>query len=187
MRSKIIILLFSSMLTLLICGLPNAGSSSEKPDRDVLIIVNKKLPVDTLSMDEIKDIFQRKKTVWDDGEKITIALIESGRTHQNFVRYYIHKTPAQYHRYWKKLIFSGRGVPPLTFRSENSLMAHVALTKGAIGYISSKIKPVGVKVIRVITTSEAKEEEKIKSELSSGKPEKPKKKKSKSFFDGLFN
>jgi len=172
------------MLTLLICGLPNAVSSSEKPERDVIIIVNKKLPVDTLTMDEIKDIFQRKKTVWDDGEKITIALIEGGRVHQSFVRYYIHKTPAQYHRYWKKLIFSGRGAPPITFRSENSLMAHVALTQGAIGYVSSKIKPAGVKVIRIVTKSEAKEEEKTKRELS---PEKTEKEKSKSFFNGLFN
>jgi len=184
MRSKTIILLFSSILTLLICGLPNAVSSSEKPDSDIIIIVNKKLPVDTLSVDEIKNIFQRKKTTWDDGEKITVALLEAGNTHQSFVRYYIHKTPAQYHRYWKKLIFSGRGVPPLTFRSETSLMSHVALTKGAIGYISSKIKPAGVKVIRVLTKSEAKEEEKTKSELT---PQKTEKKPPESFFNELFN
>jgi len=184
MRSKTIILLFFSMLAMLICGLPNAVSSSDKPDRDIIIIVNKRLSADTLSLDEIRDIFQRKKTLWDDGEKITIALLAGGRTHQSFVRNYIHKTPAQYHRYWKKLVFSGRGIPPLTFRSETSLMSHVALTQGAIGYISSKIKPAGVKVIRVVTKSEAKKEKIIKPELS---PEKTEKKKPKSFFNWLFN
>ncbi len=184
MRSKTIILLFFSMLTLLISGMPDAVSSSEKPDRNIIFIVNKKLPIETLTMDEIKDIFQRKKTLWDDGDNITIALLEGGRTHQSFVRYYIHKTPAQYHRYWKKLVFSGRGIPPLTFRSEKSLMSHIALTAGAIGYISSRIKPAGVKVIRIVTKSEAEKKKKTKSALS---PEKIEEKESESYFDSFFN
>ncbi|MFO7560855.1 MAG: hypothetical protein R6X10_18660 [Desulfobacterales bacterium] len=173
-----------SMLTFLICGLPDAASSSEKPKSEITIIINKKLSVETLGMDEIKNIFERKKTTWDDGTQITVALLEAGDTHESFVRYYIHKTPAQYHRYWKKMVFSGRGIPPLTFRSETSLMAHVALTKGAIGYISSKTKPSGVKVIQVAAQGEAKEKKKRKPALS---PEKPKKKESRSFLYELFN
>ncbi len=172
------------MLTLLICGLPNAASSSEKPESEIIIIVNKKLSVETLGMDEIKNIFERKKTTWDDGTQITVALLEAGNTHESFVRHYIHKTPAQYHRYWKKMVFAGRGILPLTFRSETSLMSHVALTKGAIGYISSKTKPSGVKVIQVVAKGEAKKKKKPKPKLSS---EKTKKKESQSFLNELFN
>jgi ABC-type phosphate transport system substrate-binding protein len=184
MRSKTIILLFFSTLALLVCSLPVGASSSDQSETDVIIIGNKKLPVDTLTISDIRDIFQRKKTVWDNGEKIVIALLEGGRTHEAFIRYYIHKTPAQYHRYWKKQVFSGRGVPPITFRSEKSLMAHVALTNGAIGYISSKFKPTGVKVIQIVTKGETIKVEKTTLEQPA---EKPKKKKSKSFLDGLID
>lgn len=184
MRIRTTIVLFFSTLALLIFGLPVGASSSEQSEMDIIIIGNKKLPVDTLTANDIKDIFQRKKTLWDDGKKITIALLEGGRTHQEFIRQYIRKTPAQYHRYWRKQVFAGRGVPPISFRSEESLMSHVALTQGAIGYISSRFKPKGVKVIKIVTKEQAMEIEKTKMEQLLKKSDK---KESESFLHGLIN
>jgi len=184
MRSKTIIFLFFIIPALSVFGLPMDASPSEPTETEIIIIGNKKVPADTLTADEVKDIFLRLKTSWDDGKKITITLLEGGKTHEDFIRRYIQKTPAQYHRYWRKQVFAGRGAPPVTFRNEKSLMAHVALTQGAIGYISSKFKPTGVKVIKIVTKKEAVTMEKSKAEAT---PVQPENKESQSFLDGLLN
>ncbi len=115
----------------------------------IQIIGNKTLPFDTLSRNDLIDIFKQTKTLWDQEEGINITLLQEGETHRLFVWQFFRKTPSQYRRYWKKLVFSGKGRTPMTFRSEKDLMAHVALTRGAIGYISDSTKPVGVKIIRI--------------------------------------
>lgn len=150
MRKSAAFFLLFGIFSILLQGLPHPIDASDQSQNEVIVIGNSRLPFDTLSSGELKDVFQRKKTTWDDGRKISFALLDSGKTHQNFVRHYMQKTPAQYHRYWKKLVFSGRGVPPLTFRDEKSLMAHVALTAGAIGYVSHTTKLSGVKRINII-------------------------------------
>jgi ABC-type phosphate transport system substrate-binding protein len=193
MRNKSTIVLLFGIFGLLMLGLPDNASTSDISDTEIVIIGNKKLPFDTLSTDELKDIFQRKKTMWEEGEKINFAILISGKTHRNFVRHYIQKTPAQYHRYFKKLVFSGRGVPPMSFRNERSLMAHVALTKGSIGYISSKTRPSGVKIITLVEKTIKKAEEVPEpDEASVTSPEKSEKKeiegkKTKTLFNNLFD
>lgn len=127
------------------------GMAADIPAEEatVQIIGNKSLPFDTLSRNDLLDIFKQTKTLWDQEVNINITLLQEGETHRRFVWQYFHKTPSQYHRYWKKLVFSGKGRTPITFRSEKDLMSHVALTKGAIGYISENTKPVGVKIIKI--------------------------------------
>jgi ABC-type phosphate transport system substrate-binding protein len=188
------IFLLFGIFYMLLQGIPDSAYPSDKSTKDVVVIGNKHLPFDSLSPNELKDIFQRKKTMWEDGQKISFAILNSGKTHQKFVRHYIQKTPAQYHRYWKKLVFSGRGVPPMAFRNERSLMSHIALTTGAIGYVSPKTRLSGVKVIKIIKNdSIASEKTKqvkkqtIKDETSAIISENSKKKESGTFFNIFFN
>lgn len=129
---------------------PEFGFSEEVAAPDIVIIGNRDLPFDSLTLNDIKDIFNMKKTMWKGELQLTFAILSEGETHRLFVLKYLRKTPAQYRRYWKKLIFSGKGVQPLSFRTEKDLMAHIALTQGAIGYISKDTKPSGVKVITIV-------------------------------------
>lgn len=115
----------------------------------VVIIGNRTLPFDSLSQADLVNIFKQRKTMWDADFGVNIALLKDGETHKQFLWTYFRKTPAQYRRYWKKLVFSGKGRTPMTFRSEKDLMAHVALTKGAIGYVAAGTKLVGVKQITI--------------------------------------
>jgi len=179
---------------MLLQGWPDTAYPLDESTKNVIIIGNKNLPFDSLNTSDLKNIFQRKKTMWDDGQKISFAILNSGKTHQQFVRHYIQKTPAQYHRYWKKLVFSGRGVPPISFRNEKSLMAHIALTTGAIGYISPETRlSGGVKTIKIIESNapppeqtQKIEKDSIKQDTQTAIPKHTEEKKSVSLFDRFF-
>lgn len=130
------------------CFLATAGEVLAE-DVPVVIIGNRNLPFDTLSKKELADIFKQKKTICENGLKLHVTILEGGSLHRQFLKTYLNKTPIQYTLYWKKLVFSGVGRMPMTFRSEKNLMRHVALTGGAIGYMSSQTQPIRVKVIRI--------------------------------------
>lgn len=136
-------------LTLLFVGLLCSAMSSAATDQNVFVIANRSLPFDTLSRKELISIFLQKKTIWEGEDDINIAILKEGETHRQFLWTYFGKTPGQYRHYWKKKVFSGKGRTPMTFRTEKDLMGHVALTKGAVGYISSAVRPSGVKVITI--------------------------------------
>ncbi|MFH2064449.1 MAG: hypothetical protein ABIK15_04555 [Pseudomonadota bacterium] len=191
-KSAASVLLFG-IFSILLQGFPDPAYASDKSESEVVVIGNSRLPFDSLSSSELKDIFQRKKTTWEDGRKISFALLDSGKTHQQFVRYYLQKTPAQYHRYWKKLVFSGRGVPPMTFRDEKSLMAHVALTSGTIGYVSQATRLSGVKKIHIIEESTDAPEKAaaetpapIQNQVLPAIPETTQENKSRTIFNRIF-
>lgn len=115
---------------------------------DVLIIANKNLPGTSISKEDIKDIFIGKKTNWEN-EKITFVTLEEGETHKQFLQNYVKRTPAQYSRFWKKQIFTGKGRKPRSFKTEEGLIDYVAGTDGAIGYISTESVTGKVKVMSI--------------------------------------
>lgn len=136
-------------LTLLFFGLLCSATSSAPADPAVIIIGNRSLPFDTLSHAELVSIFLHKKTIWEGEDDINVAILKEGEAHERFLWTYFRKTPGQYKHYWRKMVFSGKGRTPITFRAEKDLMAHVALTKGAVGYVSSAVTLSGVKVIKI--------------------------------------
>jgi len=150
MAKKVLVNLTIVGMTLFIWFMPGSIKPSFAEDISVVIIGNRTLPFDTITKKELADIFKQKKTLWGDNEKLSVVLLEGGETHKLFLKTYLGKTPIQYTLYWKKLVFTGKGNIPITFRTEKNLMKHVALTGGAIGYISNKIKPHRVKVIKIV-------------------------------------
>lgn len=150
MAKKVLVNLTIVGMTLFIWFMPGSINSSFAEDISIVIIGNRTLPFDTITKKDLVDIFKQKKTLWGDNEKLSVVLLEGGETHKLFLKTYLGKTPIQYTLYWKKLVFTGKGNIPITFRTEKNLMKHVALTGGAIGYISNKIKPHRVKVIKIV-------------------------------------
>ncbi len=118
-------------------------------DTKTEIIVNDSVSVDTVKRDELKRIFLGKKVKWNSNQSIKVAVLKKGDMHENFLRTYIRKTSAQFNYYWKKLLFTGKGLPPKSFTSENEIIQYVSSTVGAIGYASSGIQKDGIKVITI--------------------------------------
>jgi ABC-type phosphate transport system substrate-binding protein len=106
---------------------------------DSVIILNKSIAVENINADLINQIYHGKKSRWESGEKIVITALNSGEAHEDFLRKYIKKNPEQFSTYWKKMFFTGNGVPPKSFSSQTEMMEFVSTTKGAIGYVDDSL------------------------------------------------
>ena len=125
---------------LCVYGEVNAGS---------VFIANPSVTETSLSKEDITLIFLGKKTKWTDGQKIHVAVLKTGKTHESFLDTYVNKTPAKYSTFWKIAIISGTGFPPKFFQKETDLVTYVTEINGAIGYISPETDPGPNHVIEV--------------------------------------
>lgn len=116
---------------------------------ETAVIINESVAADELSISDVKQIFMGKKRSWDNGDIIVAAALTSGDTHEIFLKKFIEKSRMQFRTYWKKLVFTGKAQALNEFSSESDLVAFVASTKGAIGYIDSATPHQGVKVVKI--------------------------------------
>jgi len=117
---------------------------------EILIITNPNIQISALKKKDIQEIFTGKKTRWNNDKKIIIATLENSKTHQEFMRDFVKKTPFQFKNYWRQKVYSGEGMLPKTFKDEENLIQFVAETEGAIGYISTRTE----KTVKMITISD---------------------------------
>ncbi len=149
MDSPIFRLLFCTLAAVLTAS-PFSDIAAEPGTEPIVIIGHKTLPVDNLSKTDLKLIFKGERTLWPENQPILFVLQNGGELHETFVKQYLRKTPVQYSRYWKKLVFSGRGFPPTTLKTEADVITFVEKTPGAVGYVSRLAKLAGVKRIRIL-------------------------------------
>ena len=116
---------------------------------DVVLIGNRSITESALSSKDIGNIYLGKKTLWQDGAKIVFVVRKEAEINKTFLKEYVHKSPSQYDRHWKKLIFTGKGFAPQAFESDQALIKFVSETRGAIGYVSPGSKLENVKTISV--------------------------------------
>jgi len=83
------------------------------------------------------------------GDRVVLTDLDGNNVRKDFLEAYIGRSEAQFRNYWRKAVFSGQGKPPKVFSSEEELVAFVAKTPGAIGYVDSKTDVSSVKVLNV--------------------------------------
>jgi ABC-type phosphate transport system substrate-binding protein len=103
---------------------------------DVAVVTSTARKGTQLSVKEVRNIFLGRTKVWNDGTRIRVAVLSSGETHTRFLKALVDRSPLQFRRYWRKIVFSGKGLAPRIFDTEARLLAYVAATEGAIGYLS---------------------------------------------------
>jgi ABC-type phosphate transport system substrate-binding protein len=116
---------------------------------EVIIIANSGVAADSISSDAVSKIYLGKQTKWDDGSKIKVSLIKKGPSHDAFCSNLVGESSSKVSKVWKNVIFTGTGTPPKILKTEDKIVAYVAKTKGAIGYIDSGTAHEGVKTLSV--------------------------------------
>jgi len=116
---------------------------------DYVVIINLKNPVTALSEKDVKNFYLGKKTVWDNGERVSVFTQTASAAHIEFLRDVLGKTTQQYATYWKKSVFTGTGLPPQDFNSDMAVKEAVAAQPGAIGYISASALDASVKALNL--------------------------------------
>lgn len=115
------------------------------------IIVNKNNNIDSLSAQQIRNIFLGNSSVWENGIYIEVADYNSGsEIRNNFSQKFLQLTPRKVSMIWIKVSLSGKSIPPKIFDSGNDIVNFVSKNAGAIGYIASEHElPSNVKTINV--------------------------------------
>ena len=118
------------------------GSAAETDD--VIVIAHPEVDGDA---GELRQIYLGKVTRWSDGKTALPVTLEDGDVHKRFLRRYVKKSRSQFTIYWKRALFSGTGSPPRSFESEAEVVAYVAKTKGAVGYVGPETPVENVRIL----------------------------------------
>jgi ABC-type phosphate transport system substrate-binding protein len=116
---------------------------------DVKVIANQSVGASSVSADELKGVFLATKTSLSDGSHVEPVLAKGGPTHEAFIKDYLGKTDAALQTYYRSLVFTGKASMPKAAGTDAEIIAYVAKTKGAIGYVSASASADGVKTLEV--------------------------------------
>jgi len=116
---------------------------------DIKVIANPSVGASTVSADDLKGVFLQEKSSLSDGSHVAPVLLKGGAAHEAFVKQYLGKTDDALQTYYRSLVFTGKGSMPKMLGSDAEMVAYVAKTKGAIGYVSAGASVEGVKTLEV--------------------------------------
>lgn len=115
-----------------------------------IVIVNASVGASSVNRATLELIFLGSAKNYGDGVPVVVATLKEGAVHESFLKSFLSKTPPQFQRAWRDLVFGGGASRlPQSFATEAELVEYVAKTKGAIGYIDDSTPHPGVKVLKI--------------------------------------
>jgi ABC-type phosphate transport system substrate-binding protein len=118
---------------------------------NLAVVANPETGVDKLDAETLARIYLGKKTLWDNGTRILPAMLdENDRRSEAFLEGVVKKSVSQYRAYWKRMLFSGGGVAPRTFRRSSQVLDFVARQPGGIGVVDAQVVDDRVKVVELV-------------------------------------
>ena len=115
---------------------------------DVVAVVSAKSAVIVLSKSQLADIFLGRVTRFPNGvQAVPIDQADGAVTRDEFYLKLVGKTAAQLKAYWSKIIFTGRGQPPVAVENSDEMKKHLIGNPAAIGYIESNRVDGSVRVV----------------------------------------
>jgi len=113
----------------------------------LLVIASPQVPVTSITVKQLADIYTLEKTFWSDNIQVVPVNREaSSAERENFSASVFKLTPQEMGQYWNRLSFQGK-LPPIIQTSDQAVLGFVLRVPGAIGYINADQQPVGVKVL----------------------------------------
>lgn len=120
------------------------------PAQAVEIIANKDVAVSQLPVANARAIFGMRQVKWPDGNLIRVFVLpDTHPVHGALCKEQLNIYPYQLRQSWDRLVYSGMAQAPHEVASEAELLARVASTPGAIGYVSRVQQNEKVRVIHV--------------------------------------
>jgi ABC-type phosphate transport system substrate-binding protein len=131
----------------LLVALLAAGSVRALALDDAVLIANSGIAADSLSADELKNIYTDRTKYWGDGQAIIIVVLPD--TTDVALQQASGMDGSQFKTFWQRLAFSGRGSEPERVGDASAVVAFVAATKGAIALVPVGTVLTGVKKIEI--------------------------------------
>lgn len=115
---------------------------------DVKVIANSSVAASSVSAGDIKDVFLLDKDSLG-GSHVEPVLAKGGPAHEAFLKDYLGKNDSALQAFYRSLVFTGKASMPKSLGSDAEVVAYVAKTKGAVGYVSGGASTEGVKTLEV--------------------------------------
>jgi len=132
---------------LLVSGAPAAAFKAP-----IAVIVHEQVPVDNLSLSELRRIFRGERYTWSKGLTVTLLMPPQGSPERKVLleKIYRQRSEAQYQRYWiNKLFDDGAQTAPKITGSPEMSASLAREIPGAIALVPADRIPEGVKVLRI--------------------------------------
>jgi hypothetical protein len=98
---------------------------------------------------DVQEIFLGKRVQWKDNTTIHPVTVKDLALHKAFLKQYLKKSNTKWNAYWKRMVFTGNGIPPKQCTTQEELLEYVAETGGAIGYIDAETPVENVNIIEI--------------------------------------
>jgi len=132
-------------LLLLINGNVAAG------DDDIVIAVNQNISENHISRSFARQIFSMKARQWPDGSQVIVFVLPDRSAHHLiFTKEILETFPYKLRSAWDRQVYSGTGQAPREVATIDQMMANIANTPGAIGYLPrEKIDGIKIRLVEV--------------------------------------
>lgn len=113
----------------------------------ILVIANPRVPVASVSIQELAAIYLLRFTIWPDGQPIVPVNRRAGSTlRKRFSRIVLKQPPLALANYWTQMYYEGKN-PPLILGSDRDVVLFVRKVPGAIGYVHTGVATEGTKIL----------------------------------------
>jgi len=126
-----------------------AGEAVTAKEEPLVIVVNKKNPIDNLSFDDLRKLCLAERKYWSEGGKVTIVLREPDQAERDAVLQQVYRmTENEFRRYFLQSSFTGEvQSTPKELTTANGVRRFVFNVPGAIGFVRAADVDDSVKVI----------------------------------------
>ena len=102
----------------------------------VIVVGNQESVPSEMDMNQLKSVLKGEKLRWNDGSKVSIALMKTNTPiGSSTCQKVFNMTANELNKYFLALVFQGKITRPAFFNSVNELEAYIAQTPGAIGVL----------------------------------------------------
>ena len=116
----------------------------------VAVIAHSSVPVDTIEKIDLLDFYTGDIRVWQDENPVVVFDLKTKNDVKKSFYRFIGKSTSRMKSIWMKKMLAGESDPPMTMASEEEMLAKVASTPGAIGFISGVLVAENVKTLIII-------------------------------------
>ncbi|MBI5150184.1 MAG: hypothetical protein HZA28_05385 [Candidatus Omnitrophica bacterium] len=138
----------------IVIGILAIGLFTARPSlgfSDVVVIVNKDNPVQTVKKSALVRYFMKKTTRWDNGTRVVpVDLTVSDSVRQEFSEGILKKSPHEVEEYWIAESLTGGKSAPEIVTDSVLVKKRVAADAGALGYIDRTQADATVKIVEIV-------------------------------------
>ncbi len=100
----------------------------------VAVVVNKSVPAAQVDAGDVLDIYALEKAKWGDGTRV-VVFTQDAQADVFFSQ--LGRSQTDLKKVWLRKKLSGEGQPPEVLKSDEEVLARVAATPGAVGFVSA--------------------------------------------------